>query len=397
MKQENLSGPQPHVLYFAHDLDDSAIWRRVAMLEAGGAKVSVVGFRRGNGDLPGPARVIGRTADARMAQRIGAVARAFVGLRSALRGIGKPDVIMARNLEMLAIATRARRIWNDAVLVYEVLDIHRMMLGEGKKPKALRALERKLGRDVDLVLTSSPAFIGNYFRRYDQLAAPVELVENKVLRLGHAPVEPDVAAEQPAPPPLVIGWFGILRCSWSLRCLDRVTRSAPGRYKVVMRGKPARDVLPAFDEIVAANPDLEFRGAYRAPDDLSRIYGEVHLSWLVDRFDAGANSDWLLPNRLYEGCLHGAVPLTLDGTEISEVLARHEIGFCFAADPGALAGKLADLTPDRLAAARSAVARVPSAVWVSTRDDCRSLVQTICHPGQAQSHSNVPMTETMSR
>ncbi len=377
MKQENLSGPQPHVLYFAHDLDDSAIWRRVAMLEAGGAKVSVVGFRRGNGDLPGPARVIGRTADARMAQRIGAVARAFVGLRSALRGIGKPDVIMARNLEMLAIATRARRIWNDAVLVYEVLDIHRMMLGEGKKPKALRALERKLGRDVDLVLTSSPAFIGNYFRRYDQLAAPVELVENKVLRLGHAPDAPDVAAQHPAPPPLVIGWFGILRCAWSLACLDRLTRAAPGRYRVVLRGKPARDAIPTFDATVAANPDLCFEGAYRNPEDLPEIYGAVHLAWLVDRFDAGANSDWLLPNRLYEGCLHGAVPVALRGTETAAWLGREGIGITVPSDQDAVADTLAGLTPEKVIDNQRAVRAVLESRWIATRDDCRALVAAL--------------------
>ena len=35
-----------HILYLVHDLSDPAVRRRVIMLQAGGAKVTVAGFRR---------------------------------------------------------------------------------------------------------------------------------------------------------------------------------------------------------------------------------------------------------------------------------------------------------------------------------------------------------------
>ncbi len=369
-----VAGAAPKVLYLAHDLDDSAIWRRVAMLEAGGARVTVAGFRRRSGALPGPAIVLARTADARMVQRVGAVLRAAVGLAAALRGIDAPDVVLARNLEMLALAARARRIWPAASLVYEVLDIHRMMLGDGARPRALRAAERRLGRDAQLLLTSSPAFVSGYFVPHGQTPAPIRIVENKCLALDQAPPVPLPA---PAAPPLVIGWFGILRCAWSLACLDRLTRAAPGRYRVVLRGKPARDAIPTFDATVAANPDLCFEGAYRNPEDLPEIYGAVHLAWLVDRFDAGANSDWLLPNRLYEGCLHGAVPVALRGTETAAWLGREGIGITVPSDQDAVADTLAGLTPDAVIDNQRAVRAVPESRWIATRDDCRALVAAL--------------------
>ncbi|MES2146149.1 MAG: glycosyl transferase family 1, partial [Pseudomonadota bacterium] len=53
------------ILYLAHDLDDSAIWRRVVMLKNGGAEVTPAGFRRGTGPLPGPALVLGATGNGR--------------------------------------------------------------------------------------------------------------------------------------------------------------------------------------------------------------------------------------------------------------------------------------------------------------------------------------------
>ena len=151
------------------------------------------------------------------------------------------------------------------------------------------------------------------------------LVENKCFA-------PDLPSPAPAPlrpraaPPVVIGWFGILRCRRSLACLDALTRSAPGQYRIEMRGRPALDAMPEFPAVVAANPDLVFEGAYRNPEDLAGIYGAVDLAWLIDRMDAGSNSDWLLPNRLYESCRHGVAPVALAGTETAAFLAKRGLG-----------------------------------------------------------------------
>ena len=42
------------------------------------------------------------------------------------------DVVLARNLEMLIIASRARNLYAPrAALVYECLDIHRLLLSQG--------------------------------------------------------------------------------------------------------------------------------------------------------------------------------------------------------------------------------------------------------------------------
>uniref|UniRef100_A4WTY5 Glycosyltransferase subfamily 4-like N-terminal domain-containing protein n=1 Tax=Cereibacter sphaeroides (strain ATCC 17025 / ATH 2.4.3) TaxID=349102 RepID=A4WTY5_CERS5 len=360
------------ILYLAHDLDDSAIWRRVAMLRAGGATVHLAGFRRREGPLPEPATLLGRTADARLARRAFSVLRAGAGLGRRLATQEAPDVILARNLEMLALAARAKALWPEALVVYEVLDIHRMMLGEGLRAQAMRALERRLLRRVGLVLTSSPGFINEYFQPFGQTRAPIRLIENKCFYPGAA--IPPVPAPQPVTAPITIGWFGILRCAWSLDCLDRVTRASPGRYRVLLRGKPALDQLPRFHETVAANPDLEFGGPYRNPEDLAGIYGQVHLSWLIDRYDAGKNSDWLLPNRLYEGCRHHAVPVALAGTEVASFLGDCNIGLTVAApDVDQVSDLLGHLDPPRVEVLRGRVRDVPEAVWATGPEECQDV------------------------
>ena len=84
-----------------------------------------------------------------------------------------------------------------------------------------------------------------------------------------------------------------------------------GRFEIVLRGRPAYSEFTDFDGFVAAEPYLRFDGAYRNPEDLAAIYGEVHFSWAIDFFEEGLNSSWLLPNRLYEGCRYGAVPIAM--------------------------------------------------------------------------------------
>jgi succinoglycan biosynthesis protein ExoL len=373
------------ILYLAHDLDDSAIWRRVSMLRAGGAVVTVAGFRRGTTALPSDVRVLGMTRNGKMAGRAMAVLRAMRRAGSRLGDLPRPDVILARNLEMLAVARVVRGLWPEAPgLAYEVLDIHRMMLGRGARARALRLVERVLMRRAGMLVTSSPGFLRAYFQPYGQLAAgtAVQLVENRVNGFDMDLTAPTLAA---TPSPVTtIGWFGILRCQTSLTCLDAVTRAAPGRMRVVMAGRPALDVVPDFHAVVEANPDLAFRGSYRNPDDLPQLYGDVHLAWLVDRYEAGGNSDWLLPNRLYEGCLHGAVPVALAGTEVARRMEALAIGLILPQlTPADVAGLIGGMDPARLAQLAAAVRVVPRRTWIAGRADAADLVRALARIGGA--------------
>ncbi len=367
------------VLYLAHDLDDSAIWRRSEMLRRGGADVSIAGFRRGEGALAGPAVVLGQTRNGRMAGRALAVLRTLPGLARRLKGGGPPEVILARNLEMLALAVSLRRRFPEARIVYELLDVHRLLLGQGAVSRAMRAVEAGLLRQTALVLVSSPGFQRNYLTPFQRPARAVMLVENKPLAM----TEPPAQEPRPAEGPIRIGWFGILRCAWSLAALDRLTRAAPGRYRALLRGRPALDVLPEFHATVAANPDLSYLGPYRWPDDLAAIYAGVDLAWLIDRYEAGGNSDWLLPNRLYEGSVHGAVPLALAGTEVADRLRALGIGVIVGApQEEAVGAALAALDHAALTALRTALRALPRATWEAGPADCRALVQRLAAAGE---------------
>src|SRR6185312_13550328 len=146
----------------------------------------------------------------------------------------KPDVIIGRNLEMLALANRARALMGAEIpVVYECLDIHRLLLGKGAVGKAMRGAERFFGRDAALLLTSSPAFVRNYFEAYGQLDAPAMLLQNKMLDVSGTPAAPNMLPLPKAGEPWKIGWFGALRCRKSLKLLAAFTRAMQGRFEVV--------------------------------------------------------------------------------------------------------------------------------------------------------------------
>jgi succinoglycan biosynthesis protein ExoL len=368
-----------HILYLVHDLSDPAVRRRVMMLTAGGARVTLAGFRRTDkvvSEVAGLRPIdLGVTADGRFVQRIAAISAAAARLGSTLRGLAAPDVIIGRNLEMLALANRARSLFGSKCpIVYEALDIHRLLLREDFLGQGLRRAERALSRNAELLLTSSPAFLREYFDARGQFEAPTMLLENKVLELGEAGddgVAPAVTLQRPTR----IGWFGALRCRRSLELLGAFTQRMEGRFEVILRGRPALSEFTDFHADVAAQPHIRFEGAYRNPEDLPAIYGEVHFSWAIDFFEAGQNSDWLLPNRLYEGCRYGVVPIALAGTETARFLEDNALGLILPeASPEALINLLAPVDAGSYAIERARVGAHGRQKWIVDAAGCRDLV-----------------------
>ncbi|RUX32171.1 glycosyl transferase family 1 [Mesorhizobium sp. M7A.F.Ca.US.011.01.1.1] len=372
-----------HVLYLVHDVSDPAVRRRITMLRAGGAQVTLAGFRRTANpiaDIEGLRPIdLGATRDGRFGQRLAAVAKAAVSIGSKLGGMPKPDLIIARNLEMLALARRARSAFGASVpIVYECLDIHRLVLRNDVLGKALRATERFLARDVKLLVTSSPAFIANYFKPFGQVAAPIELVENKYFEAATILPGAPEAEESPVGPPWRIGWFGALRCRRSLELLADFSRRMEGRFEIVLRGRPALSEFPDFHGFVEAEPWLSFLGPYRNPEDMAAIYNDVHFSWAIDFFEAGQNSEWLLPNRLYEGCRFGAVPISMGNTETGRFLKQQDIGVLLPqASPEALEAVLGKMEEHRFARLKERVLARNPRTWSYDRSDCRALVERL--------------------
>lgn len=358
------------ITYLVHDLGDAAAARRVAAFRSGGARVALAGFFRRSAPAyvaGAQALALGRTHDARLGQRVMRVLHTLIrpGRLTAL--VRQADIVVARNLEMLAIAALLAR--RGQVLVYECLDIHRMMLGGGLPGRALRFIERRLLARTSRVIVSSPAFERAYFRKLQHWQGPVELIENKV----SAP--PQTQARHVEGGPWTIGWFGMLRCRRSLAILGALAGNSGGTVRVVVAGIPSPDVFPDLVGEIARMEGVDFLGAY-GPGDLPRLYGQVHFAWCIDWFEEGLNSRWLLPNRLYESLAHGAVPIALDGVETGRWLAEAGVGLRLAEGED-IGPVLKGLTPTGYAALAAAARAIPREKIAFAEGDHRRLVRQL--------------------
>lgn len=151
-----------------------------------------------------------------------------------------------------------------------------------------------------------------------------------------------------------------------------------GRFEIVLRGRPALSEFPDFHGFVEAEPWLSFLGPYRNPEDMAAIYNDVHFSWAIDFFEAGQNSEWLLPNRLYEGCRFGAVPISMGNTETGRFLKQQDIGVLLPqASPEALEAALGKMEEHRFARLKGRVLARNPRTWSYDRSDCRVLVERL--------------------
>ena len=360
------------VCYLVHDLTDPHVRRRITMLQAAGATVSLVGFRRPWGHTPSDLQVVdlGETQNGALVKRALSVAKAIIGAGRYRRLLTDADVVVARNLEMLAIAavmsySSRRRIR----IVYESLDVHRSLSGNRPGNRVMRAIENALIRRCALLVTSSPRFITEHFERDGRrLSVPHLVVENKVLALDKPPVEQRVTTDHP---PWRIGWYGILRCAKSLAMLTEIALRSGGTIEVLIAGRISYNEMPDFDRIVAETPGLSFLGPYSAPD-LANLYGRAHFAWCIDYMEEGQNSSWLLPNRVYEAPAFGAVPIALRNVETGAWLARHGIGMIVAEPCKDGFDRLMALTSEDYRVLLDKVHATPRDALIATNESCRT-------------------------
>ena len=78
---------------------------------------------------------------------------------------------------------------------------------------------------------------------------------------------------------------------------------------------------------------MRFGGPY-AQTDLASVYGTCDFTWAIDYSQRGQNSDWLLPNRRYEGTYYNSPAIAVAGTETASWLKSRKAGILLG-DPKA--------------------------------------------------------------
>ncbi len=368
------------IAFFGHDAADAAVRRRVQGFRDDGLEVA--GFtmrRRDDVQVDWENIDLGRTFDGDYRQRIRSI---FTGARraaDALDLLASADVIYARNLDMLATAFLAKRHAGlKTPVIYEALDVHRLLTRKDLIGLALRRIEGALLRKTKRLVVSSPGFLENYYEVRHRGQYRPYLIENRLAagaEYGPRPKRDDTLSKPTEP--LRIGWVGRLRCARSLGLLTELARQLGPQVRIVMHGIASPEEVPDFDQQIQGLENVEFQGRYRAPEDLARIYGGLDLVWAGDFMEAGYNSVWLLPNRIYEGGYYAVPSIAPEGTQTAKWINARAAGFTVSENLACtLPGLVRALIADRgsIAVKRSHLLDLPESTFVAPRGELAALI-----------------------
>lgn len=348
------------IIFFAPDLAETAQLRRIRSFARAGHSVRSVSMRKGPVQVDWPDLALGEIENEQLGRRLWLALRGLGKLWGYRQQVARADLIIARNIDMVMLALAARWMCGRRVpVVYECLDIHGIFTGTGRKSRVARRVERFALARVALLVVSSPGFMTGYFGPVQGYLGRWLLLENKLWFPGAVMPRPAAVVRQG---PLVLGWVGAIRCQPSLELLCAVAGMMGDALRIEIRGVIHAHALDDFAGRTGAHPNIHYGGPYDYPAGLAGVYGACDLVWAQDLWQRGANSDWLLPNRIYEASWFGCPSIAVAGTQTAAKIAADGLGYVIdAAAPEALRGLLAGLTRQRIGVARQVILARPDA------------------------------------
>ncbi len=385
------------LVFFTPDITETNTVKRVQEFVDNGFAPVVFGFRRGRYNAhyrpQWPHVVLGATRDARYWHRLRALVGAVPRLFANRRHLRAATVYYARNVDQLALALLARRLFNRRAAVgYEVLDIQPLFVATGWQGALLRWFERRCLRRIRVLVVSSPAFYKNFYLARQRYAGEWFLLENKLhgSALVHLPPR-DAPPQRPAGDyRWVIGYFGLIRGEATFALMLRLARRLRRRVLFRFAGIFTTVREPQFRAALERQPNMIYEGEYANPEGLAALYSGVDFVWALDLENTDDNSRWLRPNRFYEAGVFGVPCLAVRGFEFGDMIEQAGVGWTFG-EPldESLVRFLETLTDAEYLEKRRRLAAMPIGAFVAGEDaaalcailgDSEIARMTVVHP-----------------
>jgi succinoglycan biosynthesis protein ExoL len=302
---------RPRLLVVQSSINDAQQLRHVGALRRAGFDVTNVGFNRASSTpqiLGGHS--LGSISNSSYWVRWWPFMRAVPELRRHAR---RADVVLAFGPDLSALvgSITPRRV--PVVLAFS--DLMDVMAHRGPQGILTRVILRWALRRCRLLIVSSEHFVTDY------LSTLVRRLPEWV-RVRNLPDQgiglPEPSAVPALPGRLRIGYFGLLRCAWTLNVLATLVTDHPERFEVVLAGIHMDGVpVPEVEGFIDTGP-------YRNPEDLESLYSRIDVAWSAYPFSGSAmNMRAARTNRFYEALAfmkpqigNGA---SAEGTELAEM------------------------------------------------------------------------------
>ena len=342
--------------------------KRIHAIEKLGVRVKVLAFERDSypsKNLPGEYISLGRINHGQYLRRLLILLSSTNKVRRALR---ITDVLYTFGLDMLILGWLALLgKSNRPKLIYEVGDIREILFDNSFAGGISRSIERFFVKRIDLLVSTSPAYISGYYKNVLGLHnLCFQVIENKLDANQVRTEKEHLTPLKPDNKPLVIGYFGVLRCTHSWEILKMIARESKGRVRIYVRGVPKN--LKTFTEDLRSLSEIEYAGPYLSPDDLSSIYGQVDLIWAAHHHGK-SNLLWSRVCRFYEACFFRKPMIVQGGTQDSLKVEKYGLGISVdLADVSGTTNSVLAISAEELTQWQKNFNRVPEDVYLYTNE-----------------------------
>jgi len=316
-----------HLLALFFVIDGSHAKKRLLAFDKNVEKLSIVSYYRNKNIKYANHYNLGKSPKKQYFLRFLKIIFDIPRLLHILRNNPDVNTIYAWNFD-IALLFRLSSIFisRKFTFVYEVADIKTILLANSFTGRTLRNIEQFILNNTDILCVTSNDFVVNYFHKYFTVKGQIHLLENKVcpvienITINTSPIDETKWK---------IGFFGLIRCRKSLKLLHRLANKLPDLIEIVLAGKPEELIYKEFKDLEKL-PNTTFLGEYSYPQDLQNIYSKIDIVWSADFSDPSKNSEWLLPNRIYEAGLFSVPQICFEENKaISSFIKSLKIGWIF--------------------------------------------------------------------
>jgi len=362
------------IVFLSSFINHARHYKRVAALKYLGIETKVLAFERdaypGKG-IPGGYISLGKIEHGKFLKRLIPIIKAVQVVYSEIKDA---DVIYAFDYDMAFLGIIAsKRLRHKPRLVYEVGDIHEILLGKNLIHRSLRNLDKFIMNKTHLLVVTSEAFVTGYFKgilglnNFRYFVLENKLAINQLLKIETTKLEQNKKK-------IRIGYFGKLNCNESWEIIKQIVQSSEGKIEVYVRGESKG--VESFEPDVKEINGITYEGTYISPDDLPKIYGKVDIVWGAARRER-LNSLWARRCRFYESCFFQKPIIAFWDSEDGRIVEELKIGVCvdFNDIPRTI-NRVLSITCEDISMWHHNIENLPKKIFVYT-DDHERLIKEI--------------------
>ncbi len=337
---------------------------RYSMMKAG-VEARAVYFDRPyfkGGELPCSSQAIGYISHGNYFRRLFSLAKAFCYI---IRIAKRYDILYAFGLDLAGLSVLTA-LKTKSKVIYEIGDITKIQQEKNLKGDIVRLIEKIIAKRTHKIVVTASDFAVEYYSKVLGLNLQrIQVIENRLDLSTSLRPRPSF---HKAPNVITIGYFGLLRFKQSWTTLKLIARNGGHEIKIIVRGHP---MGLSIEKDSATYKNIEYKGPYIAPDDLSLMYGDIDIVWACFDPDASVSNTWkwARTNRFYESCFFRKPMIAQSGTTEGYEVESLGIGMTLdLSNPEKAANELLKALPKDLRSWQKNAAAIPDSICVYTNE-----------------------------